>query len=95
MSWSGQDICRVYSMHKQNQFVDIKHGKAVQSFAFDNYGQFLMTSDESRIQVFYFRDFTAAIATINEPASFVTFDITCTNIIASYENKVKLIAAPH
>ena len=95
MSWSGQEICRVFSMHKQNQFVDIKHEKAVQSFAFDNFGQYLMTSDGSKIQVFYFRDFTAPIATIYEPAKFVTFDITCTNIIASYENKVKLIAAPN
>jgi hypothetical protein len=75
-------------MHKQNQFVDIKHETAVQSFAFDNFGQYLITSDGSKIHVFYFRDFTVPIATINEPATFVTFDITCTNIIASYENLV-------
>jgi len=42
--------------------VDVKHASPVQSFAFDNYGQYLVTSDGKRVQVFYFRDYTVPIA---------------------------------
>lgn len=39
VAWEDQDICRVYSMHKQNQFVDVKmQGLPVQSICFDHYG---------------------------------------------------------
>ena len=39
VAWEEQDICRVYSMHKQNQFVDVKmQDVAVQSICFDHYG---------------------------------------------------------
>ena len=42
--------------------------------------------------MFYYRDFTVELAVINEPCSFITFDITGNSIIASEENKVKLLS---
>ena len=42
VSWSGQDICRVYSLHKKFQFIDaLTEGAAIQTLSFDQYGQFL------------------------------------------------------
>ena len=39
--WSGQDTCRVYSLHKGFAVSDIKLGSAAQSIAFDIFGNFL------------------------------------------------------
>lgn len=59
-------------MHKENHFFDVKHSAGVvKSFAFDHYGQFLVTSDGVEIQVFYFRDFTTPVAVFKEAANFV------------------------
>ena len=52
----------------------------------------MVTSDGSKLHVFYYRDFTVELAVINEPCSFITFDITGNSIIASEENKVKLLS---
>jgi len=52
----------------------------------------LVTSDGQKVFVYYFRDFTAPIVTYNEAANFVSFDITCTNIIVAIDSKIKLIA---
>ena len=39
VSWSGQDICRVYSLHKKFMYIDaITEGSAVQTLSFDQYG---------------------------------------------------------
>jgi len=54
-----------------------------------------VTTDGKKIQVFYFRDFTEPIASFNEQATLVSFDITCTNIIVSHENKIKLLGLKH
>ena len=43
--WENCSKCRVYSLHKNCESTDIEHsGASVKTFAFDHYGQFLMTA---------------------------------------------------
>lgn len=45
-AWKDQDICRVYSLHKQCQYTDIAHsGIAVNDLSFDHFGGYLMTTN--------------------------------------------------
>ena len=92
-SWKENNICRVYSMHKQNQFADVvmSDSSEVKSICFDYYGQYLGVSNDKDIQIFYFRDFSAPLATIGEKANFVMFDTLC-NLVAADGNKLKFIS---
>ena len=52
-------MSRVYSLHKNCEYADIKHdGRSVLSIAFDFYGQYFATSDGQCIQIFYYRDYS-------------------------------------
>ena len=43
--WENCSKCRVYSLHKNCESTDIEHsGASVKTFAFDHYGQFLVTA---------------------------------------------------
>lgn len=92
-TWEGHDICRVYSMHKQNQFVDVvMGGSPVQSIGFDYYGQYLAVGSLGEIQIFYYRDFAAPLATICEPATSLIFETNTANLIAVEGKQIKFIA---
>jgi WD40 repeat protein len=62
VSWKGFRTCRIYSIHKQNHFADVSLIQPIVDHAFDKYGQYLATSDGTRIQVFYFKDFALPVA---------------------------------
>lgn len=82
---------RVYSLHKTNTFHDILHDHAVQTLTFDFYGVYLATSDGETIKVFYFRDFSVPIATLNESASLLMFDVSCRNLVTAHQDKLKIL----
>ena len=55
-SWKDQDVCRVYSLHKQCQFIDIAHaGISVSDIAFDYYGGYLATAAANQVSFFQYR----------------------------------------
>jgi WD40 repeat protein len=62
VTWHGFSMCRVYSMHKQNQFVDIDVQSAITAIEFDHYGQYLAIASKDDVRVFYFRDFDKPVA---------------------------------
>jgi hypothetical protein len=74
-SWQGKDFCRVYSLHRACEAQDVTHGgNQVESFAFDYYGQFLMTCAAGKISIFYYRDFQALVGGAETQADIAMFD---------------------
>lgn len=91
-SWKGHNTVRVYSLHKQNTFVEIAHERPVLNFAFDKFGVYLATSDGHKIKVFYFRDFSVPIASFEEAASIMMFDVNGSNIVIAHKDRLKLLS---
>lgn len=82
VSWEGCNTVRVYSLHKQCSFVDIKHeasgddasSSAVKTFVFDYYGHYLFTSAGSKVRAYYFKDFNNALAVFQVSADALAVD---------------------
>ena len=56
VSWSGQEVCRVYSLHKKFAFIDaFTDGYAIQTLSFDQYGQFLAIGTTNNMTITAFK----------------------------------------
>jgi pre-mRNA-processing factor 19 len=93
MAAAWHNTCRVYSMHKGNTYVDVKLPYEITSIAFDYYGHYLALSSSQEIQIYYFRDYTAALLTLAEPATSICFGTNSANLIAVNGKQVKFIQA--
>ena len=69
-AWRDNDICRIYSLHKQCQFTDISHPAPVSDISFDHYGGYLLTSAANRVEFHQYRAWnkTAGAITLFEPS---------------------------
>jgi hypothetical protein len=93
VSWQAQEFCRVYSLHKGCEFSDILHeGSVVDSFAFDQYGQYLMTCAGNKLRMFYYRDFTVPFAVLDSKAQIAMFDVDCNKIVVAQGQKVQFMS---
>lgn len=62
---------------------DISHGPhPVKTFAFDHYGQYLLTAAGEKLKAFYYRDFSTPLAVLDCSASELVIDESAERIVA-------------
>lgn len=87
-AWKDQDICRIYSLHKQCQFTDIAHGGiAVNDISFDHYGGYLLTSAANQVSFYQYRTWPKPQGVIRpfEPnhSLYARFSGSCKHVFAA------------
>ena len=83
-TWKDQDICRVYQLHKDCEYIDIIHqGNPVKSVSFDVYGIYFLTCAGNKTQIFYYRDYANQIASLESHSDCEMFGDDCSKIVSS------------
>jgi len=93
-TFANQDICRVYSLHKQCAFTDISHGgNPINSIAFDVYGGYLATSAGKHVGLYHYRNWGETRSgeySVNGPVSVVKFGAQCKKLFLASQNDANL-----
>ena len=64
-SWAGEDVCRVYSLHKNFAFAEIKQENApVKTLTFDIYGGFLAIGTRQSMTITSYKNWKKVLITL-------------------------------